>query len=104
VFLTETRVVADVTLRNAAENRLVQSETTSSRLAAQLDREGRDTKGEALLAGIDTHLNSLYAVPEVQTVMGEPSADNQEEEYIPQRKLTSGECLDSNPCSRCPEA
>jgi predicted XRE-type DNA-binding protein len=52
-------------------------------LVVQLEREGRDTtECDAFLAGIDAQLNSLYAVPEVQTVLGESSAD-EEEEYIP---------------------
>ena len=79
-------------LKNAAAKRLV----------VELAREGRDTECDAFLAGIDAQLNSLYAVPEVQTVLGESSAD-EEEEFIPLRELISAECLDSDARSGRPQ-
>jgi len=77
-------------LKNAAQKRLV----------VELEREGWDTECDAFLAGIDTQLDSLYAVPEVQTVLGESSAN---EEYIPLQELISAECLDSDARSGRPQ-
>ena len=55
------------------------------------------------MAGIDAQLDSLYAVPQVQTVLGVSSADGGEE-YIPLQELISAECLDSDARSGHPHA
>jgi predicted XRE-type DNA-binding protein len=43
----------------------------AQQLVVELEREGRDTECDAFLARIDAQLNSLYAVPEAQSVLGE---------------------------------
>jgi hypothetical protein len=74
----------------------------AKRLMIQFERDRRDTEYDAFLAGIDAQLNSLYAVLEVQTLLGVSSADEWEE-YIPLRELISTECLDSDERSGRPQ-
>jgi len=77
-------------LQNAAEKRLVQTEATIERLAAErsislgadLDREGRGTKCDIVFAGLDAQFDSLYTMLVVRTAHGEPSADEAQEKYI----------------------
>jgi len=82
--------------KNTAEMLFSQTEATSnmlaaeycSKLVAEFEREARDTKCDIFLAVIDAQHDSLYAVPEVQTVLVESSADK-EEEYTLQWELVS---------------